>query len=86
MHEFGLAQQILEIVNKELASRKVSKVNRIKIKLGKALFIETHCLAEAFNLASKGTAVENAKLEISENEGPAQIKVEEIEAELTDQS
>lgn len=86
MHEFDIAQKILEIVKQELALRKINKVERIKVNISKFLFIDDNSMKEAFNLVSRGSPAENADLEINQTEGPSEIRVEEIEVELTEQS
>lgn len=68
MHELGITQNIVSIVN-EYA--KGQKVRRVLLEIGKLSAIMPDAVKFCFDVCSQGTVLENAKLEIIETPGLA---------------
>ena len=64
MHEMSIAQSILDIVLQESRDHKVSRVLSVVIKVGEMSAIETESLNFCFDLLTKGTLAEGARLDI----------------------
>jgi hydrogenase nickel incorporation protein HypA/HybF len=62
MHELAITQSILGIALDEAAKRNVSRVISIKISIGDFSGVIPQLIQEYYNIASKGTVAENAKL------------------------
>ena len=62
MHELSLAQSILEIVNDYAEKHKFKHVNSISLTLGRLSCVETSTLTFAFDLQTKGTCADGAKI------------------------
>jgi hydrogenase nickel incorporation protein HypA/HybF len=65
MHEMGIAEQLAQIaidsIPKEIENPKVEKLN---LKIGKLSSIVEHSLTFCFEIVSKGTPLEDARLDI----------------------
>ncbi|MGB3652406.1 MAG: hydrogenase maturation nickel metallochaperone HypA [Rivularia sp. (in: cyanobacteria)] len=68
MHELGITQNIVSIVN-EYAQGK--KVQRVLLEIGKLSAIMPDAVKFCFDICSQGTVLEKAKLEIIEISGLA---------------
>ena len=64
MHEMSIAQSILDIVLQESRDHEVSRVISVVIKVGEMSAIETESLKFCFDLLTKGTLAEGARLAI----------------------
>jgi hydrogenase nickel incorporation protein HypA/HybF len=64
MHEMSIAQSILDIIFQESQNHKVSRVLSVSLKLGELSAVQSESLRFCFELLSKGTLVEGAKLDI----------------------
>jgi len=76
MHEVSLCQNILNRVLTEKAAREqnnlpFSKVNKIKVELGRLSCVEASALNFAFDAVMKGSVAEHAQLEITHIEAKA---------------
>jgi hydrogenase nickel incorporation protein HypA/HybF len=65
MHELSVTQQIIRIAKEEAEKHKVNKVLEIRIEVGELTGLIPGCIQDYFDIASKGTAVEGAKLIIN---------------------
>ena len=72
MHEFGIAQSLLEIVEQEALPYKGARVTRIKLLIGKLSGVMPDALRFAFEALRIGGITEEAFLEIEEM--PLRIK------------
>jgi hydrogenase nickel incorporation protein HypA/HybF len=63
MHELSLTQSILIIIDEYAEKHQFDKVNSIKLSFGRLSCVEPMALEFAFNLQSKGTIAEGARLE-----------------------
>ena len=64
MHELSIAQNILDIVNEQLLINNLSRVNKVKIKVGKLAGIEPESLKFCFEIITKNTKADGSVLEI----------------------
>jgi len=66
MHEFGIAQSLLEIVEQEALPYRGSRVTRVKLLIGKLSGVIPDALRFAFEVISMGGIAEGASLVIEE--------------------
>lgn len=69
MHELGMAMEIVEIVTKSLDGKKVKKVKEVEIDMGALHKISKEQMQDVFEMASKDTIVEGAKLKVKIKKG-----------------
>lgn len=62
MHELAITEGILNIAVKEAEKHNVNKVINIKLKIGELSGVVPDLIQEYFNIVSKGTAAEGAKI------------------------
>ena len=62
MHELGIAQNIIAIVETEAEKQKFQRVVSIKLSIGELSGIVPECLSDFFPIASRGTVAEGARL------------------------
>ena len=62
MHELTIAQNILDIINEQLLVNNLSKVIKIRIRIGRLAAIEPESLS--FEIIAKNTKAEDSVLEI----------------------
>jgi len=80
MHEFSMAQNILQIVLAEAEKRQANGVRAIYLKLGETSHIEPDSLVFCLKLAAKGTLAEGVKVHIERvKEGDLLLKAIEVE-------
>jgi hydrogenase nickel incorporation protein HypA/HybF len=66
MHEFSIASNIVDVVNKTAQDNGISRVTRVKLKVGQLQLIMPDSLLFSFNICTKGTVSEGAVLDIEE--------------------
>lgn len=65
MHEMGIAQQLIKIAMDSIPEKIVNpKVEKLNLKIGKLSAIVEHSLTFCFEILSKDTPLENARLDI----------------------
>lgn len=64
MHELVIVEGILETVIPEVQKHNVSKILKIRLKIGDLSGVVPRCVHEYFDIAAAGTIAEGAKLEI----------------------
>jgi hydrogenase nickel incorporation protein HypA/HybF len=64
MHELGIAQEIIGIVEKELATRPPARVLAVGLRLGELSGVDSESLSFCFDCIKSGTSVESAELRI----------------------
>ena len=64
MHEMSIAQSVLDIILQETRNHKLNRVISVALKVGDLSAVETESLRFCFELVSKGTLVEGARLDI----------------------
>lgn len=62
MHELAITESILSIAVDEAGKHRASKVLSIKIKIGEFSGVVPQLIQEYYNIVSKGTVAERAKL------------------------
>jgi Zn finger protein HypA/HybF involved in hydrogenase expression len=80
MHEIGIAQNILEVVFKELEAHDYDKVKKIKLAVGDFNLLTQESLQSAFDLAAENTKAQGAVLEVEQTQG-MEIEIKNIEAQ-----
>lgn len=63
MHELSLTQSILIIIEEYAEKHQFGKVNTVRLSFGRLSCVEPMALEFAFDLQSKGTPAEGARLE-----------------------
>jgi hydrogenase nickel incorporation protein HypA/HybF len=71
MHEFSIAQQVVEVVRDAAAKAGAAKVTEIRLRIGEMSFISEEQLKFAIEELSRGTALEGANLELASEPGKA---------------
>jgi hydrogenase nickel incorporation protein HypA/HybF len=71
MHEMAISESIVGILEDEARLRDYARVRKVRLEIGPLAGIETEALRFTFDVATKGTLAENAKLEIIETEALA---------------
>lgn len=66
MHELSIAENIFKIIENNLSKYNFTKVKGINLKIGKLTAIVPSSLFFAFEILSKGTKFEGAKININE--------------------
>lgn len=64
MHELSLAENILDIVRENLSSNGGGKLKSVKVRIGELAGVVPESLEFCFTAITKGTPMEDAKLEI----------------------
>ncbi len=64
MHEMSIAQSALDIILQESQNHKVNRVISVALKVGELSAVETESLRFCFELLTKGTLAEGARLDI----------------------
>jgi hydrogenase nickel incorporation protein HypA/HybF len=64
MHEMSIAQSVLDIILQESRNHKLDRVLSVALKVGELSAVESESLQFCFELVSKGTLVEGARLDI----------------------
>lgn len=72
MHELSITKGILNIVLEEGKKHNVKKITRINLKLGFLSDLVPECISLYFDILSKGTLAEKAKIRVEKL--PANIK------------
>ncbi len=62
MHELSIASNLIDIVNQAVDGQNVSRVMSLRIVIGEMSTVVPECLAFAFEVVSKGTVAENARI------------------------
>lgn len=68
MHEFSIAQGILETALTEAEKNNGKRICALRVKLGRASHIEPNSLEFCLRAVAKGTIAENARVEIKSSE------------------
>ncbi len=71
MHEMGIVAEIVEVVASRAGS---AKVVRVAVEVGKLSTVSPDALRFCFDVATEGTVLEGAALEIRETDGLARCR------------
>lgn len=64
MHEIGIAQSIIEAVLEVAREHQANKVLEVNVEVGELMSLKPEQLCTAFEIVSKGTIVEKARLNV----------------------
>ena len=64
MHEVGIAQNILEVIQKEAEENNSNEIKKVKLLLGEFTGVVREALEFAFDILKKDTLAKDAELEI----------------------
>jgi hydrogenase nickel incorporation protein HypA/HybF len=64
MHEMSLAESVLEIVEEAAHQQGASEIGAVVLEVGALAVVEVEALRFCFEVASRGTVAEKAKLQI----------------------
>ena len=64
MHEMSIAQSVLDIILQESRDHQVKRVLSVALRVGELSAVETESLKFCFDLLTKGTLAEGARLNI----------------------
>ncbi len=71
MHEFGIAEKILNLVLDEAKQHNIQKITTIRVQVGEANNLSAESLQFAFGLVSKNTIAQDAQVDMQETKGNA---------------
>jgi len=71
MHELSLAQSVVDIVENAAQANKVSKVSKVQLAVGQLAGVEMQSFSQGLKIASRGTVMQDAEIEITRPEGTA---------------
>jgi len=66
MHEFSIAQNIVNILHDQMRIHKLSKVESVQLRVGVLRSVEMEPLSLSFNVLTAGTGLEGARLDVEE--------------------
>lgn len=66
MHEMSITRSILEIVGREMTANSMSRLKKLKVRVGELTAVEPEALRFCFDAAIRDTRFEGAALEIVE--------------------
>lgn len=72
MHEVSIMGEIFEIINENISTHNIKKVNKVVLKIGEFSCVEDSALKFAFQAFSKDTESEKAELVINRVKAKAQ--------------
>ena len=64
MHEVGIAQEVLKIVEAKASEQGEGRVHKLRLKIGEFSGVETEALRFALEVCSSGTRAEGMSVEI----------------------
>ena len=65
MHEYSIVQALLDRVEEEARSQGASRVHAVRVRIGELAGVEVELLRTAYETIRRGTACENAPLEVT---------------------
>lgn len=69
MHELSIAEELLQIITKKASQVGIGKIEQINLKIGEFSGILPDALIFAFEMLSKDTMTEGARIEIERSGG-----------------
>ena len=64
MHEVSICESILDILKEEAGKKRANKINVVRLKIGELSGVVEDAMHFAFEVVSKGSIAEGAKLDI----------------------
>lgn len=71
MHELAITESLVRIISDQAGTSEFTKVNKVRIEIGRLSTLEPESVEFCFDVVSKGTVAEGAKLEILRQDGTA---------------
>ncbi|HYG91320.1 MAG TPA: hydrogenase maturation nickel metallochaperone HypA [Azospirillum sp.] len=71
MHEMALCQSIVELIREQAEAQGFRRVRIVRLAIGMLSHVEPEALEFGFDVASRGSPAEGAKLEIERPDGQA---------------
>jgi hydrogenase nickel incorporation protein HypA/HybF len=71
MHEMSLAESVREIVDETARARGARRVTAVRLEIGRLAQVEIDAMRFAFDVVTRGSLAEWARLEIVETDGSA---------------
>ncbi|MGB1027222.1 MAG: hydrogenase maturation nickel metallochaperone HypA [Rhodospirillaceae bacterium] len=71
MHEMSLCEGILQVIEDQAAKDSFTKVNRIRLEIGRFAGVEVDALRFGFDVVMRGSIAEGATLEVIDLPGEA---------------
>ena len=71
MHELSICESIRGILEEEAARQGFGTIDRVCLEIGRLSGVEVEALRFGFDVVMRGSAAENARLDIIETEGRA---------------
>jgi hydrogenase nickel incorporation protein HypA/HybF len=69
MHELSIAEELLNIITKKAQQVGIRKISRIDLRIGEFSGVLPDALVFAFEMLSRDTMSQGARIEIEESEG-----------------
>ena len=69
MHELSIAEELLQIITTKASQVGIGKINQINLKIGEFSGVLSDALVFAFEMLSKDTISEGARIEIEQSRG-----------------
>jgi hydrogenase nickel incorporation protein HypA/HybF len=66
MHEFSIAQNIVDIIQDQMKIHQLSRVENVRLRVGALRSVQIDSLCFSFNLLTDGSPLEGARLEVEE--------------------
>jgi hydrogenase nickel incorporation protein HypA/HybF len=64
MHEYSIVQALLDRVDQEARSRGATRIHAVRVRIGELAGVEVELLRTAYDTIRRGTACEDAPLDI----------------------
>ncbi len=64
MHEMSLCESIMQIIEQQAQREIFSRVTRVRLEIGKLACVESQAMQFSFEVVTRGTVAEGARLEI----------------------
>jgi hydrogenase nickel incorporation protein HypA/HybF len=75
MHEMSLCESVVQIVEEHARTHKFSRVNKVRLEIGAFACVEPEALRFCFEVVTRGTLADGARLEILDLSGRAWCSV-----------
>lgn len=69
MHEMSLAESVLQIIENTAREQQFARVRTVRLEIGRLACVEPESLRFAFDVVTRGSIAEQARLEIVETAG-----------------
>jgi hydrogenase nickel incorporation protein HypA/HybF len=66
MHEFSIAQSIVEILHDQMRNHRLSRIESVRLRVGVLRSIEIGSLSFSFEALTAGSPLEGARLDVEE--------------------